>query len=134
MKLMKKCIVIVSGLTRSTTINYNATIFNSRWVNLPSAGLSVEYICSRSTCLWQASHHHMNPMKQCTSVVSNLNRSITADCKVAKFILQVSLTRPARFYASISRRHCMRAALASPVQMKPLKKYATVMSNLGAHQ
>ena len=28
----------------------------------------------------------------------------------------------------------MRAALAEPVQMKPLKKYVAVMSNLGVHQ
>jgi hypothetical protein len=76
----------------------------------------------------------MEPIKKCINVVSNLDRSIAVDCKITKFIGQVRLTREARLYASISRRHFMRAALAEPVQMKPLKKYVAVMSNLGVYQ
>jgi hypothetical protein len=50
------------------------------------------------------------------------------------FIGQVTLTREASHITSFNKEVIRQAALAQPVQMKPLKKYAVIMSNLGVHQ
>jgi hypothetical protein len=76
----------------------------------------------------------MKQIQICVTVVSNSIRSITVDCKVIKFIGQVRLTRAARPLSLANDEPTGQAALAEPVQMKPLKKYAVIMSNLGARQ
>ena len=90
--LVKQCVEVVSNSKHSTMINCKATTFNLI-AYYPNFIRVFGVITPQTRIQFGNLRFNITPIKQCVKVVSNLNRSITADCKVIQFILQVCLTR-----------------------------------------
>ena len=98
-KSIKRCVKVVSNSRHSTMINCKATTFNLI-AYYPNFIRVFGVITPQTRIQFGNLRFNITSIEKCVEVVSNLNRSITADCKVIQFILQVCLTR--------SRQHFMR--------------------------
>ena len=76
--------MVVSGLSYSAIVGCKAIQFNRTVLNLYRANLFISYL-RMTRFAYTGITVHMKPIKKCTTIVSNLIRSIAIDYKVTKF-------------------------------------------------